>query len=116
MLGTYSELPIFLDLVGVKQLYLNDVMSSVNDADISVTGAAQITTKIICQHRFDMTKEKVAEISSLNLFPKGGKLVTAKEIETADELKTDFISYLTNHVEAADLKLFISKTNINLIP
>lgn len=112
MLTKYPELPVFLDLVGVKRLYLNEVMSSINEADISVTGAAQITTKIISQHRFDMTKEKVAEISLLKLFPMGSKLVTATEIETADDLKKDFVSYLADHVDVSDLKQFISKTGI----
>lgn len=112
MLTTYPELPIFLELVGVKRLYLNETMAAINEAEISVTGAAQITTKIISQHRFDMTKEKVAEISALKLFPKGNKLVSASEIDSADELKKDFVSYLVDHVEAADLKQFISKTEI----
>ena len=112
MLTTYPELPVFLELVGVKRLYLNETMAAINEADISVTGAAQITTKIISQHRFDMTKEKVAEISALKLFPKGNKLVSASEIDSADELKKDFVSYLVDHVEAADLKQFISKTEI----
>jgi hypothetical protein len=109
---TYPELPIFLDLVGVKRLYLNETMCAINEADISVTGAAQITTKIISQHRFDLTKEKVEEIRSLKLFPKGSKLVTAKEVESADELRKDFVSYLVDHVEASDLKQFILKTEI----
>jgi hypothetical protein len=87
-------------------------MATVNDADVSVTGAAQITTKIISQYRYDMTKENVAEISALKLFPKGRQLVTAKEVETADELKRDFVSYLADHVEISDLKQFISKTGI----
>lgn len=112
LLTAYPELSVFLELVGIKRLYLNDVVDTVNEADISVTGAAQITTKIISQNRFDLTKEKVAEISSLKLFPKGNKLVTSKEVESADELKKDFVTYLTDHVEASDLKQFISKTEI----
>jgi hypothetical protein len=112
MLTSYPELPVFLELVGVKRLYLNETMSAINQVDISVTGAAQITTKIISQHRFDLTKEKVEEISSLKLFPKGNKLVSANEVESADELKKDFVSYLVDHVEASDLKQFILKTEI----
>jgi hypothetical protein len=112
LLTTYPELPAFMDLVGVKRLYLNEVMATVNDADVSVTGAAQITTKIISQYRYDMTKENVEQISALKLFPKGNKLVTAKEVATADEIKSDFVSYLADHVEASDLKQFISKTGI----
>jgi len=112
LLTTYPELPVFMDLVGVTRLYLNEVMATVNDADVSVTGAAQITTKIISQYRYDMTKENVEEISALKLFPKGNKLVTAKEVGTADEIKSDFVSYLADHVEVSDLKQFISKTGI----
>lgn len=112
LLTTYPDLPIFMDLVGVTRLYLHEVMATVNNADVSVTGAAQITTKIINQYRYDMTEEKVEEITALKLFPKGNNLVTAKEIETADELKSDFVRYLSDHVEASDLKEFISKTGI----
>lgn len=112
MLTNYPELPVFLELVGVKRLYLNEVTGAVNNADISITGAAEITTKIISQNRFDMTKDKVAEISTLKLFPKGDKLVTSKDVESADELKKDFVTYLSNHVEASDLKQFIKKTEI----
>lgn len=112
LLTTYPDLPFFLDIVGVTRLYLNEVMATVNEADVSVTGAAEITTKIISQYRYDMTKEKIEEITALKLFPKGNKLVTAKEVATADELKSDFVSYLADHVEASDLKQFISKTGI----
>jgi Protein NO VEIN, C-terminal len=112
MLTAYPELPACLEMVGVKRLYLNETLSAVNRADISVTGAAQITTKIISQHRYDMTKEKVAEINSLKLFPKGDKLVTAKEVESTEELKEDFVDYLANQVEISDLKQFIAKTEI----
>lgn len=112
LLTTYPELSVFMDLVGVARLYLNEVMGKVNDADVSVTGAAQITTKIISQYRYDMTKENVEKISTLKLFPKGTQLVTAKEVETADEIKSDFVSYLADHIEVSDLKQFISKTGI----
>lgn len=112
LLTIYPELPVFMDLVGVTRLYLNEVMATVNDAEISVTGAAQITTKIISQYRYDMTKEKVEEISALKLFPKGDRLVTATEVSTADDINSDFVSYLANHVEVSDLKQFISKTGI----
>jgi hypothetical protein len=112
MLTTYPELLAFLELVGVKRLYLNEVMGTVNEAEISVTGAAQIITKIISNYRFDMTTDKVAEISSLKLFPCGNKLVTSKEIASADELSKDFVIYLANHVEAADLRQFICKAEI----
>lgn len=111
-LTTYPELPIFLELLGVKTLHLNETMNAINATAISVTGAAQITTKIISQYRFDLTQEKVAEINSLKLFPKGNTLVSANEVESADELKKDFISYLVDHVETADLKQFIAKTKI----
>lgn len=112
LLTTYPDLPFFLDIVGVTRLYLNEVMATVNEANVSTTGAAEITTKIISQYRYDMTKEKIREITALKLFPKGNKLVTAKEVATADELKSDFVSYLADHVEASDLKQFISKTGI----
>jgi len=113
LLTNYPELPLFMDLVGVKRLYLNEVMAVVNETDISVTGAAQLTAKIISQYRFDLTKDNVEEISLLKLFPKGNKMVTAKEIGSADELKLDFVTYLADHVEAADLKQFVGKIEIN---
>lgn len=112
LLTTYPELPVFMDLVGVKRLYLNEVMANVNAADISVTGAAQITTKFISHNNHELTKEKVAEVCSLKLFPKGKGLVTAKELKTADDLKDDFVKYLANHVDEADLKQFITKAEI----
>jgi len=112
LLTAYPELPVFMDLVGVKRLYLNEVMANVNESDISATGAAQITTKFISQNNHDLTKEKITELCSLKLFPKGQELVTAKELKTADDLKEDFVKFLTDHVEDADLKLFISKANI----
>lgn len=112
MLSVYPELPDFMRLVGVKHLSLIEVPGVINEADISFTGAAQITAKIISQHRFDLTKERVAEISSLKLFPKGNKLVSALEVESTGELDKDFVSYLVNHVEASDLKLFASKIEI----
>ena len=112
ILTIYPELHIFLELVGVKQIYIHEVIDSINKAELSVTGAAQITAKIISQYRFDMTKDKVAEISTLKLFPKGKYFVTSKEVKSADELKKDFVTYLANHVEASDLKQFIMKTGI----
>jgi len=110
---TYPELPIFLESVGVKRLYLNEIIGAINSVEISITGAAQLTTKIISQYRFDLTKDKIDEISSLKLFPKGDKLVSAKEIVTADELKKEFVTYLADHVEPTDLKHFVTKININ---
>lgn len=112
ILTRYPELPIFLEMVGVKQIYLHEVIDSINKAEISFTGAAQITAKIISQYRFDMTKDKVAEISTLKLFPKGKSFVTCKEVKSADELKKEFVTYLANHVDASDLKQFIIKTKI----
>jgi hypothetical protein len=112
MLTIYPEFLIFLEQVGVKQIYIHEVINSINTAELSVIGAAQITAKIISQYRFDMTKDKVAEICSLKLFPKGKYFVTSKEVKSANELKKDFVTYLANHVEASDLKQFIIKTGI----
>lgn len=112
LLKTHPNLPAFLELIGVEPLYLKDVLKTVNDTVVSTTGAAQITTKLINQFRFDMTKEKVAEISKLKLFPKGNRLVTPDLVETTDELKEDFLRFITNHVEASDLRHFFQKTGI----
>lgn len=112
LLTKYPDLIMFMELVGVTRLYLNEVMTTVNDANVSVTGAAQITTKIISQYRYDMTEEKMEGITPLKLFPKGNKMVGAKEIHATDEIKSDFISYLTDHVEPSDLKQFLIKAGI----
>jgi len=114
MLKLYPELPTFLELVGIKHLYLKEAMGAVNKAKLSVTGAAQITSKIISQYRFDLTKDNVNKLSRLKLFPNGNKLVISKEIKSADELKNEFVTFLTDHVDPSDLKHFFSKAKIKL--
>lgn len=114
LLTTYPELPVFLELVGVKRLNLNEVMTTVNAAGLTGTGAAQIVTKFITQNSYELTTEKIHEIGKLKLFPKGEKLVPVKDLTTADDLNDDFIKYLKDHVDDADLKQFFNKFEIKL--
>jgi hypothetical protein len=108
----YPELPLFLEQMGIKKLYLEETLKRVNETPPSPSGAGQIGVKVINQYRYDLSKERVEQIKDLKIFPVKNKLVSAREIKSVDEVNKDFTQYVVNNVDKHDLKPFFSKLNI----
>jgi len=114
LISHHPELPIFLEQLGVKKLYLDETVEKVNKTKISNTGAGQIVTKVINQYRYDLNPEKVKRIKSLKVFPVNDKLVSADDVKSIDELNNDFADYVLNNADHHDVKPFFSKLNISV--
>ncbi len=108
----YPELPMFLEQIGVKKLYLEEMLKQVNSASPSPTGAGQLSVKLINQYRYDLNSVKVEQIKDLKLFPVKDKLVSAREVTSIDDVNKDFTDYVIKNVDKQDLKPFFSKLNI----
>ncbi len=108
----YPEMPLVLEQLGIKKLYLEETLQKVNSTKLSTTGAGQIGVKIINQYRYDLNEEKVNKIKDLRIFPIKGNFVSAKEITSIDEVNKDFTDYIFNNVDRHDIKPFFSKLNI----
>ncbi|MFH1701949.1 MAG: DUF3883 domain-containing protein [Nitrospirota bacterium] len=112
LVNQYPELPLFLEQLGIKKLYLEETLQKVNSTKLSTTGAGQIGVKIINQYRYDLTEENVKKIKNLKIFPRKGNLMSAQEITSFDEVNKDFTDYILNNVDKHDVKPFFSKLNI----
>lgn len=108
----YPELPLFLEQMGIKKLYLEETLKRVNETSPSPSGAGQIGVKVINQYRYDLSKERIEQIKDLKIFPVKNKLVSAREIKSVDEINKDFTQYVINNVDKHDLKPFFSKLNL----
>jgi hypothetical protein len=108
----YPELPVFLEHLGVKKLYLEETLEKVNAVSLTNTGAGQISAKIINQYRYDLTSERIDKIKDLKIFPTKDKFVCAREISTIDKVDKNYSDYIFKNVEHHDLKPFFSKLNI----
>jgi hypothetical protein len=108
----YPEMPLFLEQLGIKKLYLEETIQKVNSTKLSTTGAGQIGVKIINQYRYDLTDEKIKKIKALKIFPVKGELVSAKEVTSIDEVSKEFSDYIFNNVDKSDIKPFFSKLNV----
>ncbi len=108
----YPEMPLFLEQLGIKKLYLEETIQKVNSTKLSTTGAGQIGVKIINQYRYDLTDEKIKKIKDLKIFPVKGELVSAKEVTSIDEVSKEFSDYIFNNVDKSDIKPFFSKLNV----
>jgi hypothetical protein len=112
MVMLYPDLPLFLEQMGVKKLYLEETLKRVNETPPSPSGAGQLGVKLINQYRYDLSSERVEQIKELKIFPVKNKLVSAREIKSIDEVNKDFTEYVINNVDKHDLKPFFSKLNI----
>ena len=92
-------MPLFLEQLGIKKLYLEETLQKVNSTKLTTTGAGQIGVKIINQYRYDLNEEKVKKIKDLRIFPIKGNFVSAKEITSIDEVSKDFTDYIFTRVE-----------------
>lgn len=114
LVALYPELPAFLEQIGVKRLFLDEILERVNTTEISKTGTAQICSKIINQYRYDLNKERIEQIKNLKLFPVKGKFLSVKEISSIDEVNKNFSDFVFNNVDKHDFRHFFSKLNISV--
>lgn len=109
---SYPELPDFLEQLGIKKLYLDEIIGKINSADLSVTGAGQVIAKIINQYRYDMTQEKVTQLKQLNIFPVGNEFVCSASVRSTDSLNKGFLNYILQNANQGDVRYFLSKLGI----
>ena len=109
---SYPELPVFLEQLGIKKLYLDEIIGKINSADLSIAGAGQIVTKIINQYRYDMTQERVSQLKHLNIFPIGNELVCSVSVKSTESLNKGFLNYILQNVNQGDVRYFFLKLGI----
>lgn len=112
LITVYPELFTFLEMVNIKTLSIEDIIKSINKSKITITGCAEILSKIIKQNRYDLDSIKIDTFKSLKLFPVKGKLLQANQIESFKEIENDFISHLYSITDSTDIAFFFKKLDI----
>lgn len=112
LITVYPELFTFLEMVNIKTLSIEDIIKSINKSKISITGCAEILSKIIKQNRYDLDSMKIDTFKSLKLFPVKGNLLQANQIESFKEIENDFISHLYSITDSTDIAFFFKKLDI----
>lgn len=110
----YPELPSFLEQMNVKKINLEEILNSLNEAQLSIIGSAQIIAKLINQYRYDFTSERVNQVKKLRIFPLENVFVTVNKVTSVYDLNKDFLKYLSDNVDASDLRLFFRKLDIEI--
>lgn len=116
LVTVYPELPLFLEQIGVKKLYLEEILKNDNSVRLSNTGAGQIVVKMINQYRYDLTTERITQIKNLKIFPINDKFVRSQDIGSMDKLNKTFLNYVLNNANRHDIKPFFTKLGIPIEP
>lgn len=112
LITVYPELFTFLESINFKTLSIEDIIQSFNQSKITITGSAEILSKIIKQNRYDLDSIKIDLFKSLNLFPVKGNFVQAKQVKNFKEIDTDFINHLFSIADSTDVAFFLKKLDI----
>ena len=112
LVSTYPEIFTFLKSLNTKTLSIKDILKQINQADLSVIGYAEIYSKIIVQYRYDLDLNAIEQLKQLNIFPNKNGVLNAVQINNSNELDDNFINYLNNNIDVADVLLFFKKLGI----
>lgn len=112
LITVYPELFTFLESINFKTLSIEDIIQHFNQSKITITGSAEILSKIIKQTRYDLNSIKIDLFKSLKLFPVNGNFVQAKQIKDFKEIDTGFINHLFSITDSTDVVYFLKKLDI----
>jgi len=112
LVSTYPEIFTFFKSLNTKSLSIKDILKHINDVNLSVMGYAEVYSKIIAQYRYDLDSNAIELLKQLSLFPTKKGVLNAIQISKSNELDDNFINYLNNNVDVADVKLFFKKLGI----
>ena len=112
LVSTYPEIFTFLKTLNTKTLSIKDILKHINDVNLSVIGYAEVYSKIIAQFRYDLDSNAIEQLKQLSLFPTKNGILNAFQISNSNELDDNFINYLNNNSDVADVKLFFKKLGI----
>lgn len=112
IVSTYPEIFTFLKSLNTKTLSIKDILKQINEADLSVIGYAEIYSKIVMQYRYDLDLNAIEQLKQLNIFPAKNGVLNAIQINNSNELDDNFINYLNNNIDVADVLLFFKKLGI----
>ncbi|TXD84100.1 DUF3883 domain-containing protein [Subsaximicrobium wynnwilliamsii] len=109
LVSTYPEIFTILKSLNAKTLSIKDILKNINDVNLSIIGYAEVYSKIIAQYRYDLDLKVIEQLKQLSLFPTKNGVLSAFQISKSNELDDNFINYLNNNVDVADVKLFFKK-------
>jgi len=113
LVSTYPELFTFFKSLNAKTLSINEVLKHIDNVNLSVIGYAEIYSKVINHHKYDLDSNTIAQLKGLNLFPtKKGTVENAFQTANSTKIEDNFINYLKDNVDVADIKLFFKKLGI----
>lgn len=112
LITVYPELFTFLETVNIKILSLEEIIKRINSSKLTITGTAEILSKIIKQNRYDLDSTKIESFRCLELFPVKDRFVEANKIEKFNEVDKSFIQHLYSITDTADVSFFLRKLDI----
>ncbi|MCB4808475.1 DUF3883 domain-containing protein [Tamlana sp. 62-3] len=114
LISAYPEIFTFFKALNTKTLNINDILKHLNNVNLSVIGYAEIFSKIIVQWRYDLDLNKINQLKTIRIFPSDKGILNAEQLNNSNELDNDFINYLNNNIDVADLLLFFKKLGIEV--
>lgn len=113
LIGSYPSLLDFLRLAGNRVINLNEVIEHANKVKLSTLGAAQIFARIVDQMRYSLGNTELSSIQEMRIFPNSDdELLKASGLRATNNLHPKFVQHLLDNCELPDLRLFLSKLNI----
>ncbi len=113
LLTQYPELPRALKALGYHELFLKEAIDKLNSSKISLTGAAQVLSKLISQYRYDLTQQNVDMLRDLKIWATSSGVISAPKVESFGHLEPRFQQYVCQNTDPKDLRLFLSKLDIH---
>ena len=108
----YPELFSFLQVLKLRTLSLDEIIKRINSSTVTISGRAEILSKIIKQSRFDLGIEEIELLKGLKLFPVKGNFIQAVQINSLNEVSDVFLKHLNTITDPADINFFIKKLGI----
>ncbi len=112
LLVTYPELELFLGAIGARRLTLEETLEGAANTNLSMRGRAELFARCVAQFRYDCDGERLRWLRQTPLFPTAKGILGAESVSGKSDLLPDFLSQVSDVVEASDLAFVLKRLGI----
>lgn len=122
ILSDYPEINVFLELINVKYLSIDEMLILIETNKISEVGLATILGKLIKKYRYDFSDNLVKQLSNIPIFVTSKGQVNLSKVKDYCELNERYKQVLNDICDKDDIRFAFKKLGIkfeesyNVIP
>ena len=103
LLGAHPQFPDFLSWLGARIMSLEEVTNRVGKTSLTPLGCAQVFSRAARQYRYDLTRERIEQLSNTPFLPTVSGYKTPNQYR-GEALEPSFSDFLGKQNESEDLR------------